>query len=454
MNRSDTICAISTPAGIGGVALLRLSGPEAKTLAESALTTPKGHRMTLQPHKAKFAQLHHQGALLDEVVATWFEAPHSYTGEEVVEISCHGSMYIQQTMLQLFMEQGARLAEPGEFTLRAFLNGRLNLSQAEAVADLIDAQSSSAHQLAISQLRGGYAHKLEQMRQQLVDLSALMELELDFSDEDVQFANREQLKALLAALQNEVTVLIDSFQLGNALKQGIPIAILGRPNAGKSSLLNALVHEDRAIVSPIPGTTRDTLEETLTIQGINFRFIDTAGLRSSDDPIEQQGIDRATMAARRAAIVLYVATCEDKDIAQQINTLKENIDLTEKQLIVLLNKSDIATPPSVSLPDTNIVALSARTGQGLDELLDRLVTSYKTNRSQRDVILTNARHLEALHHVDEALKQVSEGLAQEMPPDLVTIDMRDALYHLGTITGQVTNDEILGTIFSRFCIGK
>lgn len=454
MNRNDTICAISTPAGIGGVAILRLSGPEARAMAESVMTTSKRRSVTLHPHRAQFAQLHHQGTLLDEVVVTLFETPKSYTGEEVVEICCHGSLYIQQTILQIFIDKGARLAEPGEFTLRAFLNGRMNLSQAEAVADLIDAQSSAAHQLAISQLRGGYAEELEQMRKQLIELSALMELELDFSDEDVQFANREQLKELLGTLQDKVIALIDSFQLGNAIKNGVPVAILGRPNAGKSSLLNALVHEDRAIVSPIAGTTRDTLEETLTVRGITFRFIDTAGLRASDNPIEQQGVDRATQTAKRAAVVLYVATCEDGDIEQQIDALKTSIDLKEKQLIVVLNKSDIATPPNISLPDTTII-LSARTGDGMDRLLETLAENYVQNGlQQNNVILTNARHLEALRHVDEALKQVSEGLALNMPTDLVTIDLRDALYHLGTITGQVTNDEILGTIFSRFCIGK
>ena len=444
---TTTIAAISTPPGVGGIAVVRLSGPEALTIASRHVRLPGEGRTT------SFSLFEADGKTLDEVVVTLFRAPHSYTGDDTVEFSCHGSIYVQQAILQALLGSGARLAEPGEFTRRAFLNGKLNLSQAEAVADLIDSTNAASHQLAISQLRGGYADLLAQMRQQLVDLTSLLELELDFSEEDVEFADRGQLRDLVASLRQEVSRLVGSFQLGNALKNGIPVAIIGRPNAGKSSLLNALLSDDRAIVSPVPGTTRDTIEETLTIDGLTFRFIDTAGLRHSDDPIESIGFDRAVKAARQATVILLVrdASAPSQEGADgDIGTLLDGIPHEEKILFEIQNKADLVTPPYPSG-----ITVSARTGFGIDHLKQCVVEAVRQRMSDSDgVMLTNLRHYEALCQVSASLDEVSQGLDGNLPADLLAIDLRNALHYLGTITGQVTTDEVLGTIFSRFCVGK
>ena len=444
---TTTIAAISTPPGVGGIAVVRLSGSEALTIASRHVRLPGEGRTT------SFSLFEADGKILDEVVVTLFRAPHSYTGDDTVEFSCHGSIYVQQAILQALLGSGARLAEPGEFTRRAFLNGKLNLSQAEAVADLIDSTNAASHQLAISQLRGGYADLLAQMRQQLVDLTSLLELELDFSEEDVEFADRGQLRDLVASLRQEVSRLVGSFQLGNALKNGIPVAIIGRPNAGKSSLLNALLSDDRAIVSPVPGTTRDTIEETLTIDGLTFRFIDTAGLRHSDDPIESIGFDRAVKAARQATVILLVrdASAPSQEGADgDIGTLLDGIPHEEKILFEIQNKADLVTPPYPSG-----ITVSARTGFGIDHLKQCVVEAVRQRMSDSDgVMLTNLRHYEALCQVSASLDEVSQGLDGNLPADLLAIDLRNALHYLGTITGQVTTDEVLGTIFSRFCVGK
>lgn len=453
MNQNDTICAISTPAGVGGIAIVRLSGSDSKSLAESVLRSVSDKAVSLQDHKAHFARLYDGDALLDEVVALWFAAPHSYTGEDVVELSCHGSLYVQRRVLQLFIDKGARLAEPGEFTQRAFINGRLDLSQAEAVADLIDSRSQMSHALAVSQMRGGYARELESLRQELIDFAALLELELDFSDEDLEFANRDRLKDTVAALSDKVGRLVGSFQMGNALKEGIPVAIVGRPNAGKSSLLNALLAEDRAIVSDIPGTTRDTIEETMTIDGITFRFIDTAGLRQSDDPIESLGFGRAIKAAQQARIVLYVRDITvpfDQYAMDDIVYITDRCDMKDKHLFFVHNKCD---REHASNPPGHIV--SAKQGTGIEKLKKSIATVSKNDVKKNDgVLLTNVRHYEAMKKVLAALGEVHKGLDAGLTPDLVTIDLRDALYHLGTITGKVTSDEVLSSVFSRFCIGK
>ena len=438
----DTIAAISTPHGIGGIAVVRLSGPDAFAIASRHLKSPG----------AAHPQLFRIGEkVLDQVIATAYHAPHSYTGDDTVEISCHGSLYVQQALLQALLDSGARLAEPGEFTRRAFLNGKLNLSQAEAVADLIDSTNAAAHSLAVSQLRGGYAKELETLRQQLVDLTALLELELDFSDEDVEFADRKHLLALTRQTTDRVQTLRQSFRLGNALKRGIPVAIIGRPNAGKSSLLNALLHDSRALVSEIPGTTRDTIEETFVIEGTPFRIIDTAGLRQSQDPVEQMGIQRTLDTVAQADIILYV-----HDATQPVSRATDDLQqlpLNGKHLILIYNKTDL--PDAASPEQEGSIALSAKTGTGLDVLSQSLASIIRNDMDKApDILLTNARHYEALGLVDQALQHVTEGLTEELPAELVVIDLRDALHHLGTITGQVTSDEVLGTIFSRFCIGK
>jgi tRNA modification GTPase len=350
-------------------------------------------------------------------------------------------------MLQALVDDGARLAEPGEFTRRAFLNGRLNLSQAEAVADLIDSVTPVQHRLAVSQLRGGYAQTLKDMRQQLLDLTSLLELELDFSQEDVEFADRTQLREILSALHFQLSTLLSSFRMGNALKRGIPVAIVGRPNAGKSSLLNALLGDDRAIVSDIPGTTRDTIEETLTLDGITFRFIDTAGLRHSNDTVEALGIERTRKAIADAYLVLFV---HDSTTPWQ----EPDLDLTDKHVIVVQNKSDLPQH-ALANPQLSIINISAKTGTGLLELRSAMLAAVRGEMpDESNVLLSNVRHYEAMQRVQQALDNVRCGLEDGTPADLVAVDLRDALYHLGTITGEVTSDEVLGNIFGRFCVGK
>ena len=468
---ADTIVAISTPPGVGGIAVVRLSGPDAVAIASRHCQVPE------ETHKAHFSTFYEDvssRSLVDEVVVTLFRAPHSYTGEEVVEISCHGSQYVQQCILNALLERdpsaqtpGARLAEPGEFTRRAFLHGKLDLSQAEAVADLIDSTNAGAHALAISQLRGGYAQKLKELRTRLLELTSLLELELDFSQEDVEFADRSQLRQLLSTLTTHLSSLISSFRLGNAIKKGVPVAIAGRPNAGKSSLLNALLDDDRAIVSPVPGTTRDTIEETFVIEGTAFRIIDTAGLRESHDRIEQMGIERTLKAVEQADIVVYVHDATQSE--NQVDEDLKDLNLDGKRLIIVYNKIDLLTTPKENShlssftshlsPFTShllpLTSLSAKTGEGIDKLRAQLSAFvHGSTPLQVDGILTNVRHYEALQHVQEALAHVTEGLDSGLPADLLAIDLRDALHHLGTITGEVTTDEVLGTIFSRFCVGK
>jgi tRNA modification GTPase len=448
---NDTIVAISTPHGVGGVAVVRLSGPQAKEMALRHLSVD-----ALEPRHSHFARFSDGNTLLDEVLAVWFPAPHSYTGEDVVEISCHGSLYVQQAILQALMGAGARMADPGEFTMRAYLGGRLNLSQAEAVADLIEAVTPVQHRLAVSQLRGGYAEELKTLRQQLIDLTALLELELDFSQEDVEFANRSRLEQLVEDTSLKITSLRNTFHQGNALKHGIPTAIIGRPNAGKSSLLNALLADDRAIVSPIPGTTRDTVEETLTIDGITLRLIDTAGLHHTDNPLEKMGIRRTEAAAVQADIILFVhdATCPWNEAIEDLQELQDaGVDLNSKHLWIVHNKVDLLD----GIPQwmESGIAVSSVKGTGLDRLRACMVEALAKERPLTDEpLLTNLRHYEALGLTNKALFEVMRGLKNGTPADLLAVDLRDALYHLGTITGEVTNDEVLSNIFSRFCIGK
>lgn len=432
----DTIVAVSTPHGIGGIALIRISGKEALPISEELLIPSPLH-----PRHATYCRLKE----IDDGIAVFYPAPHSYTGEDTVEFACHGSLYVQEAAVQAFVDAGARLAEAGEFTRRAFANGRLNLSQAEAVADLIDAATPAQHRLAVSQLRGSYSLKLKDLRQQLVDLTALMELELDFSQEDVEFADRDKLKQLLREILAQVATMTASFHAGNALKRGVSVAIVGRPNAGKSSLLNALLGDDRAIVSDIAGTTRDTIEETFTHEGVTFRFIDTAGLRNSSDTIEAQGVERSRRAAEQADAVLYI-----HDASQPFDTATLNeLPADTGRIWVVFNKTDISSTP---VPEPYI-GVSAKNGDGIETLKGRLAEAYGA-RGQ-EVLLSNSRHYDALRRVQSSLGHVESGLERgDIPADLLAVDLRDALYHLGSITGEVANEEVLGNIFSRFCVGK
>ena len=449
MKRNDTIVAVATPQGVGGIAVVRLSGPDALAMATSHLNL-RPPTSDLRPRQAVYCRFDD----LDDGIAVYY--PQGYTGEPTVEFSCHGSLYVQQALLQTLVDDGARLAEAGEFTRRAFLNGRLDLSQAEAVADLIDAVTPTQHQLAVSQLRGGYADELKALRQQLLDLTSLLELELDFSQEDVEFADRSQLIHLVGSLSLRINSLRNSFRLGNALKRGIPTAIIGRPNAGKSSLLNALLADDRAIVSPIAGTTRDTVEETFSIDGFTFRLIDTAGLHPTDDPHENLGIKRSIAAAVQADIILYVhdATRSFADALADMQSLQDaGVSLEGKHLWIVNNKMDL--PDAVNPTPGVGIAVSSTQGTGLDNLRQVMVDAVRRDKAaSSDILLTNARHYDALGRADAALRQVADALTQGVPADLVAVDLRDALYHLGTITGDVANDEILSNIFSRFCIGK
>ena len=458
MSNSSTIAAVSTAPGVGGIAVVRLSGPEAWAIASRRC--PKlGVPTEPSPQPlVRFCQFFipdtsspDAGAvrLLDEVVATLFPQGHSYTGEPVAEFSCHGSLYVQQQLLQSLIDDGARLAEPGEFTRRAFLNGRLNLSQAEAVADLIEATTSASHALAISQLRGGYAQRLHLLRQQMVELTALLELELDFSDEDVEFADRSRLLMLTDTVAGECRRLVESFQWGNAVKNGVPVAIVGAPNVGKSTLLNALVGDERAIVSNIPGTTRDTIEDSVSIGGVLFRFIDTAGIRQhTTDVVEAEGIRRSMQAVQRARIVLFLSH-EGADCGGD-EGLFEQVASSGAKVLRIATKSDLSHRSQFRCD----LSLSAKTGEGIDSLKQLLVDTVVPCMATDDVLLTNLRHYEALQRVCASLQVVREGLETHLSADLVVIDLREALYHLGTITGEVTSDEVLGTIFSRFCIGK
>ena len=461
--RRDTICAISTPHGVGGIAVIRISGINTKAVCNKVLLSPKGNTVveSFAPNSTHFCYLYDGNRLIDEVVATYFENPRSYTGEDCIEISCHGSLYIQQKVMEALVAAGARLAEPGEFTLRGFLNGKFDLSQAEAVADLIESNSEASHSLAIHQLRGGFSKSIADLREKFVNLASLMELELDFSDEDVEFADRSDLMNLLNEIETQVTNLTNSFRLGNAVKNGVPVAIVGKPNVGKSTLLNALLNEDRAIVSNIPGTTRDTIEDSVVIDGITFRFIDTAGIRNSDNEIENCGIERTYKAIDKAAVVLYmfdITNTSPSDLLEVIDKLSETGYLANKQLIPIANKTDLvwnetfgnAFGDGINTP----IFISAKEKMNIGEITHRLVDGVKAGHQIDNTLLTNARHYEAFMHILEAVKAVHTGINSSLPGDLLMVDIRQALYYLGLITGQVTSDELLGNIFGRFCIGK
>ena len=508
IKNDDTICAPATVPGTGAISVIRVSGPEALTVADKVIRCRKGNISTAKGYTLKFGLIYDninnciscdcgilpKEKIIDEVLVSIFKAPHSYTGENSVEISCHASSYIVSAIMDLLYQAGARAAEPGEFTQRAFLNGKMDLAQAEAVADVIASQNAAAHQVAFKQMKGGFSSELRDMRSELLELVSLMELELDFSEEEVEFADRSRLDSLLENLIAHVSRLIDSFRLGNAIKNGVPVAIAGATNTGKSTLLNALLGEERAIVSDVHGTTRDTIEETLNIDGVLFRFIDTAGLRETSEIVEKIGIERTFKKLSEATIVLGMVdlTRDEQSTLETVSEILDKVDFKTQKLVILLNKTDIIRVNKnvstinniVSLIDSKgigtdvanmrdfagsscletsksdeiavkLLPISAKTGSGIDILRGILAASQRDLLGDSDTTLvTNQRHVQALADARTSLLRVREGLASGLPTDLAAQDIREAIYHLGSIIGEISTDEVLGNIFRNFCIGK
>ncbi len=461
----STICAISTSPGTGALAVVRLSGSDAITIADKLFRSPAaGKKLADQPaNTLHFGQMVADGEVIDEVVCSLFRAPHSFTGENIVEVSCHGSVYIQQKLLEMMVRNGARLARPGEFTQRAFLNGKMDLSQAEAVADVIASSNAAAHKLALNQMRGGFSKEIGDLRNQLLHFTAMIELELDFSEEDVEFADRTQLRALAEKVERLLRKLKDSFRLGNVIKNGIPVAIIGETNVGKSTLLNALLNEDKAIVSDIHGTTRDVIEDVVNIHGTAFRFFDTAGLRETIDHIETLGIERSYHKLNEATVVLLVVDTQNPYpvVKGRIGKIRERIS-EGQHLIVVANKIDtgkqetIAELKNMELAENeNLVFMAAREKRNLEELVDLMVHTVNTDDLNReDVIVTNARHYEILKNAHEAILRALQGLDSGITGDFLSQDIRECLHYLGEITGEISTHEVLGHIFKNFCIGK
>lgn len=452
---SDTIIALATPQGVGAIAVIRLSGAQAIAITQ---TVWKGKDLTTQPsHTIHYGHIIDGNIELDEVMVSLFRAPKSFTTEDVVEISCHGSPFIIDQLIKLLISKGARMASPGEFTLRAFMHGRIDLAQAEAVADLIASNSAAAHEIAIKQIRGGFTDQIKALRTQLVNFASLIELELDFSEEDVEFVKRDELVNIIHRIQAVLMPLIESFKYGNVIKNGVPVAIVGKPNAGKSTLLNALLNEERAIVSHIAGTTRDTIEEVLNIDGIAFRFIDTAGLRQTNDVIEQIGVERSYDKIKTAAILLYMTDASLINEISQLTALTNEAEAFGVPYILIANKSDLCqhaiSEELMKMP--NVVLISAKHNTGIDILkqkLSHIIQSQKV--AAADQTVANIRHYEALRNAYSSLVNVLDGIAATTTTDLIALELKQALIHLGEISGEVTNDEILGNIFSKFCIGK
>jgi len=456
MSLTDTIVALATPAGTGAIGIIRLSGPEAISIANSVF---KGKDLTNQAsHTLHFGKITNGNIVIDEVLASIFVAPHSYTKENSVELSCHGSAYIIAQIIKLLISKGARMAKAGEFTMRAFLNGQLDLSQAEAVADLIASQNAASHQIAMNQMRGGFSSELQALRSELINFASLVELELDFSEEDVEFANRAQMKNLILQILKVITRLINSFELGNVIKNGIPVVIAGKPNVGKSTLLNALLNEERAIVSEIAGTTRDTIEDEMSIQGLRFRFIDTAGIRETDDVIEAKGVARSIEKINSSAVILYVYDASQTSLSELQTIIAEFIPILEKNnstLFLVENKSDKNTAAPYNIEGLRHIQISAllKTGmQTLENELVKLVDLAALESGQS--IVSNLRHAEALQNAATALEKVLNGIDNPITSDFLAIDIKQALYHLGEITGSISTDDLLDNIFSKFCIGK
>lgn len=452
MYTTDTIIALSTPPGSGAIGVIRLSGPDAITLTNEVFA---GKDLTKQAsHTLHFGLIKDEEVVVDEVVAGLYVAPKSYTKENVVEISCHGSNYIIQQILNLLIKKGARAAKPGEFTLRAFLNGAFDLSQAEAVADLIASDSKASHDVALQQMRGGFANELKELRDQLIHFASMIELELDFAEEDVEFANRDQLKALILKINSVLHRLISSFEMGNVLKNGVPIVIAGKPNVGKSTLLNALLNEERAIVSDIAGTTRDTIEDELNINGIIFRFIDTAGIRDTADIIEAKGVERTLERMKQAKLIMYMvdALQTPDELEEQLTDLKK-IDIP---YLAIVNKADLFTDEQkVEFAKKEVLFLSAKENIGVEELKTALLAKVNLHSiNTSETLVSNIRHVEALKNTEKALANVLNNIDNPVTSDFLAMDIKQALHYLGEITGQVTTDDLLENIFSKFCIGK
>ena len=457
MIHQNTIVALATPSGAGAIAIIRLSGKDAITIAAEVFNSIRGKELSKQKsHTVHLGNIVDGNRIIDEVLATVFKNPNSYTGENVIEFSCHGSSYIQQEIIQLLLRKGCRMATAGEFTLQAFLNGKMDLSQAEAVADLIASDSKASHQLAIQQMRGGFSTEIEELRIQLLNFASLIELELDFSEEDVEFANREEFQKLIKKITVLLKKLIDSFATGNVLKNGIPVAIVGRPNSGKSTLLNSLLNEERAIVSNIAGTTRDTIEDEITIGGIRFRFIDTAGLRDTTDEIEKIGVERALEKLEKSSIYIYLFDSTEMSVVEVKKEL-DSFTTNSKQLIVA-NKIDKASKEEVAAinnSDFSFLTISANSKDSLGTLTNSLLDIAGIEAlNSNQLMVTNSRHYDVLIKSLEEISKVQEGINNHLTGDLLAIDLRQALYFLGEITGQVSNDDLLGNIFANFCIGK
>ena len=462
MNQNDTIIALATPSGAAAIAVIRLSGSKAVQMVDTSFKSISSKKLVSQKtHTIHLGHIVEDSRVLDEVLVSVFNNPKSYTGEDVVEISCHGSSYIQQEIIQLFVRNGARIANPGEFTLRAFLNAKLDLSQAEAVADLIASDNKASHQIAMQQMRGGFSNEIKILRDELLNFASLIELELDFSEEDVEFANRKQFEELLERIIKVLKHLIDSFSTGNVIKNGIPISIIGAPNVGKSTLLNALLNEDKAIVSDIAGTTRDAIEDEISIEGIKFRFIDTAGIRTTEDTIESIGIKKTFEKITQSQVVLYLldASRVTTETIQIFNTEIRKIQeqYPDKQLVVIANKMDESDQEYIetSFVYPHTLFTSAKSGLGIDALKAKLLEFVNTGALRNnDTIITNSRHYDSLLKALAEVQKVQQGMDANLSGDLLAIDIRQALYHFGEITGEITSDDLLGNIFANFCIGK
>ena len=447
--QEDTICALATGGGLSAIAVLRLSGKEAIKITNAVFSKDIS---ASKSHTIHFGTISDSTKIIDEVLVSIFKDGKSYTGEETVEISCHGSTFIQNKLLQLFITEGCRMATAGEFTMRAFRNGKLDLSQAESVADLIASESEAAHQTALKQLRGGFSNKLQELRTKLIDFASLIELELDFSEEDVEFADRKQFETLLAAIKEALEKLVQSFKLGNVIKNGIPVAILGAPNVGKSTLLNTLLNEDKAIVSDIAGTTRDAIEDELNIEGFKFRFIDTAGIRETTDTVENLGIKKSLEKAGIANIILFLIDA-DADLDYQLLELEKIKTSAGDKLLLVINKIDLN--PDIKDNFKDALFISAKKDEGIKILKERLLTFVNTEQlSNNETIVTNLRHYEELQLTLHEINSIINGLNSGLTGDFLAVNIRQSLFHLGSITGEVTTDTLLGNIFGKFCIGK